>query len=180
MKYNYLFVIILFFGCTLTNQQKGENGIKDYLNKKMNDPKSYELIEFGEIEDDYTILSKDKNFINYKIKYDTFNDGKQKFEEDIRFKVLNELSSRDQDKSIGARSFSEYVNNLVGPTLAKMFFTKYPEKVWGISTDKLTSEWAPKRIEIREKITPFYTGQYAAVGKYGTGSIAGKYARRQV
>ena len=91
MKYNYLFGIILFFGCTLTNQQKGENGIKDYLNKKMNDPKSYELIEFGEIEDDYTILSKDKNFINYKIKYDTFNDGKQKFEEDIRFENINAL-----------------------------------------------------------------------------------------
>ena len=62
------------------------------------------------------------------------------------------------------------MKNQVGDTLYKMFFQKYPKKIWGIEPDKITAEWAPKRIEIR-KILPFYTGQYAAVGKYGTGKI---------
>ena len=52
-----------------------------------------------------------------------------------------------------------------------MFFKDYPEKVWGVSTLKMTSEWAPKRIKFRDKILPFFSGEYTAVGKYGTGSI---------
>ena len=35
----------------------------------------------------------------------------------------------------------------------------------------MTAEWAPKRIEIRQKKLPFYHGQFSAVGKFGTGSI---------
>ena len=35
----------------------------------------------------------------------------------------------------------------------------------------MTAEWAPKRIEIRQKNLPFYYGQFSAVGKYGTGAI---------
>jgi sialic acid synthase SpsE len=52
-----------------------------------------------------------------------------------------------------------------------MFFTKYPEKIWGINTKNLTPEWAPKRIELRKKIKPFYYKQWNAVAKLGTGSI---------
>jgi sialic acid synthase SpsE/protoporphyrinogen oxidase len=105
--------------------------------------------------------------VDYPLSWESINN----FQTGLKEQILEELHSRDQDKSIGASSFSEYVNNLVGPTLAKMFFTKYPEKLWGIPTTEITSEWAPKRIEIREKITPFYIGQYAAVGKYGTGCL---------
>ncbi len=60
---------------------------------------------------------------------------------------------------------------MIGPTLRKLFFEKYPEKVWGIPTSKMTADWAPKRIEFREKRTPFYFKEWAAVGKYGTGSV---------
>ena len=35
----------------------------------------------------------------------------------------------------------------------------------------MTPDWAPKRIEFRNKITPFYDKQWNAVGKYGTGCI---------
>ena len=35
----------------------------------------------------------------------------------------------------------------------------------------MTAEWAPKRIEIRQKSLPFYYGQFSAVGKNGTGAI---------
>ena len=55
--------------------------------------------------------------------------------------------------------------------MEEAFFRYYPEKVWGITTDKMLPDWAPKRIEFRNKVTPFYHNQWNAVGKYGTGSI---------
>jgi sialic acid synthase SpsE/protoporphyrinogen oxidase len=128
---------------------------------------------FGDIliEGDYwsknTIDGDVSRLVDYPLSWESINN----FESGLKEQILEELRSKDQDKSIGASSFYEYVNNLVGPTLAKMFFTKYPEKLWGIPTTEITSEWAPKRIEIREKISPFYIGQYAAVGKYGTGCL---------
>ena len=56
-----------------------------------------------------------------------------------------------------------------GLTLSKMFFEKYPKKVWGIDTDKMLADWAPQRIKLREKNQPFYTKSFVAVGKKGTG-----------
>jgi len=114
------------------------------------------------------------NLIDYPLSWEAINN----FEKSIQNKIKEELSTRDQSKSIGAKNFNEYVENLVGPTITKMFFTKYPKKVWGESTSNLTADWAPKRIEIREKITPFYFGQYAAVGKYGTGSVYNNIAEK--
>jgi sialic acid synthase SpsE/protoporphyrinogen oxidase len=124
------------------------------------------LIE-GDFWSKNTIDGDVSQLVDYPLSWESINN----FESGLKEQILEELRSKDQDKSIGASSFYEYVNNLVGPTLAKMFFTKYPEKLWGIPTTEITSEWAPKRIEIREKISPFYTGQYAAVGKYGTGCL---------
>jgi N,N'-diacetyllegionaminate synthase len=114
------------------------------------------------------------NLIDYPLSWEAINN----FEKNLQNKIKEELALRDQSKSIGAKNFNEYVENLVGPTITKMFFTKYPKKVWGESTTNLTADWAPKRIEIREKITPFYFGQYAAVGKYGTGCIYNSIAEK--
>ena len=86
-------------------------------------------------------------------------------------KILKELNYLKKNKISKAKNFDEQVKAQVGPTLAKMFFKNYPEKIWGISTEKMTAEWAPKRIEFRNKTLPFYRGQKAAVGKYGTGSV---------
>ena len=35
----------------------------------------------------------------------------------------------------------------------------------------MTPNWAPKRLELRKKITPIYYKQFCAVGKFGTGSL---------
>lgn len=110
------------------------------------------------------------NLVNYPISWEQIHE----FKDEKRKKILKELVDCDQDKSVGANNFDDYVCGLVGKTLAEMFFTKYPKKVWGISTKDLTADWAPKKIEIRQNKTPFYHGQYAAVGKYGTGSIYDK------
>jgi sialic acid synthase SpsE/protoporphyrinogen oxidase len=129
--------------------------------------------QFGDVLVEGSFWSKNvangdlNNLVDYPLSWESINN----FEEPLRSQVLTELSKCDQSKSIGATNFDEYVTNLIGPTLTKLFFTKYPKKVWGQETKDLTADWAPKRIEIRQKITPFYTGQYAAVGKYGTGSV---------
>ena len=94
-----------------------------------------------------------------------------KYPNNLKKKILNELKQSDFEKKAVARSYSEYIENQVGPTLTKLFFKTYPEKIWGISTDKMTPDWAPKRIEFRNKVTPFYHQQWNAVGKYGTGCI---------
>jgi N,N'-diacetyllegionaminate synthase len=126
-----------------------------------------DLLVEGEFWSKNTIDGDVNRLVDYPLSWESIHN----FDDGLRSKILNELSFCDQNRSIGAKTFSEYVENLVGPTLADMFFTKYPEKVWGISTKELTADWAPKRIEIRQSITPFYSGQFAAVGKYGTGCI---------
>ena len=90
---------------------------------------------------------------------------------ELKKKIKKELKEVDPKKKLKSSSYFDYVKHEVGPTLASMFFTKYPEKIWGINSKILTPEWAPKRIELRKKITPFYYKQWNAVAKYGTGSI---------
>jgi sialic acid synthase SpsE/protoporphyrinogen oxidase len=96
-------------------------------------------------------------------------EGFKSFNKTDKQKILKEIKSLK--KGSLSTNFDEHVKSQVGPTLAKMFFKNYPEKIWGISTKEMTAEWAPKRISFRKKIEPFYANEYAAVGKYGTGSV---------
>ena len=50
----------------------------------------------------------------------------------------------------------DYMKSRVGQLIEKEYFRNYPHKLWGISTDKMRADWAPKRIEIRDKILPFF------------------------
>lgn len=92
-----------------------------------------------------------------------------RYPKELKEKVLKELQALSSEKKALAVNYTEYIEAQVGPTLRRMFFQKYPEKIWGISTDKMATEWAPKRIEFRQKVTPFYYNQWNAAGKYGTG-----------
>lgn len=85
--------------------------------------------------------------------------------------ILSELNNVNQDDLLNAKNYYEYIQALAGKTLQEMFFIRYPEKLWGMTTDKLDANWAPKRIQIREKATPFYWGQWSAVGNNGSGTI---------
>jgi len=44
-------------------------------------------------------------------------------------------------------TFAEWVTNRFGQRLFDMFFKSYTEKVWGISTDELSADWAAQRIK---------------------------------
>ncbi len=94
-----------------------------------------------------------------------------RYPSDLKKRILNEVALLDSEKRANANNYTEYMEAQVGPTLRRMFFQTYPEKIWGISTDEMTPDWAPKRIEFRRKVTPFYHNQWNAVGKYGAGCI---------
>ena len=94
-----------------------------------------------------------------------------RYPSDLKRTILDEIASLDSEKKAKARNYTEYMDAQVGPTLRRMFFQTYPSKIWGISTDEMTTDWAPKRIEFRRKVTPFYHNQWNAVGKIGTGCI---------
>ena len=107
-------------------------------------------------------------FYDYPFSKEALNN----FEPKIKKKIKNELSKcKNLEKRFKAKNYKEYIDSFVGPTLRKMFFEKYPKKIWGVDTSKMTPDWAPNRIKFRDKILPFYHEEYVAVGKYGTGSI---------
>jgi sialic acid synthase SpsE/protoporphyrinogen oxidase len=110
---------------------------------------------------------KNGKFFDYPISKE-FVDNLPK---NIRNKIYMELENCNQVDLVNAKNFYEYIQALAGETLQKMFFINYPEKLWGIPTTELDVNWAPKRIQIREKATPFYWGQWSAVGNEGSGTI---------
>ena len=114
---------------------------------------------------------KGKNFDEF-YDYPLSIEGLNQFDKDRKSKIKKELKKcNENDQRYKAKNYREYIDSFIGPTLRKMFFEKYPEKIWGINTKFMTPDWAPNRIKFRNKILPFYHEQYVAVGKYGTGAI---------
>lgn len=124
---------------------------------------------FGELLVSGTYYSK--NIINneydkpyhYPISIESIN----LLENNLKKKIKKELKKKRKI----SKNFKEHIVNQVGETLQKMFFNEYPEKVWGVSVEKMTSDWAPKRIKFTNKISPFFVNEYTAVGKFGTGAV---------
>jgi sialic acid synthase SpsE/protoporphyrinogen oxidase len=113
---------------------------------------------------------KGKNFdefYDYPLSVESLN----KYKKELKKTIKGELKKINPEQRNKAKSYKEYIDSFIGPTLREMFFEKYPKKIWGIGTDKMTPDWAPNRIKFRKKILPFYTEEFCAVGKYGTGSI---------
>ena len=63
------------------------------------------------------------------------------------------------------------MRGLVGLELEEAFFRYYPEIVWGITTDNMLPDWAPKRIRVCEEREPFYKGELAGIAEKGTGEL---------
>ena len=129
--------------------------------------------EFGDlfIKDDFWCKNVKGDKLNEYWDYPLSWESISRYPKHLKEKILAELKNRRHEDKARARNYTEYMKAEVGPTLQEMFFKKYPEKIWGISTDEMTPDWAPKRIEFRQKVTPFYHNQWNAVGKYGTGCI---------
>jgi N,N'-diacetyllegionaminate synthase len=117
--------------------------------------------------DHFSMNYKDGKFYEYPISKDFINDLPQ----EIRDKIYIEISNANSEKIKSALNFHDYIEAIAGPTLREIFFTKYPEKLWGMDTKLLDANWAPKRVQIRDERGPFYQGQWSAVGNEGTYTI---------
>jgi sialic acid synthase SpsE/protoporphyrinogen oxidase len=89
----------------------------------------------------------------------------------LKKKIFQELKIAKKEKKKSATNFKQHVINQVGPTLQKMFYEDYPEKVWGMKTSDMTAEWAPKRIIFTKDSIPFFNKEITGVGKFGTGHL---------
>jgi sialic acid synthase SpsE/protoporphyrinogen oxidase len=89
----------------------------------------------------------------------------------LKKKIIKEITELDLSVKSNAKTYREYIDSIAGTTLRKMFFEKYPEKLWGIPVSEMTADWAPKRVNIYEKRTPFFNNQWTAVGKNGAGAL---------
>ncbi len=120
---------------------------------------------------------KGKNFDQY-FDYPLSFDSLKAFPGKLREKILKEIAGVDETRRALARNYRQYVLELVGPTLMKLFFIKYPEKLWGVSVEEMTANWAPKRVNFGRTKGHFHAGQWSAVGKYGSGAILSRMAEK--
>jgi protoporphyrinogen oxidase len=57
-----------------------------------------------------------------------------------------------------ARTFHEWVRNQFGERLFQIFFKTYTEKVWGMSCDEISADWAAQRIKGLDLTTAVING----------------------
>ena len=75
-----------------------------------------------------------------------------------------------------ARTFHEWVRNRFGERLFQIFFKTYTEKVWGMSCDEISADWAAQRIKGLDLITAVTNGLKRSLrigGKSKTGEKPG-------
>ena len=134
------------------------------------DIRDYWLKEFNGLfheRDHWAKNLKDGKYYDYPISREFINSLPKEMSE----KIQHDLDNTKPEQIARATNYYEYTKALAGETLQKLFFTQYPEKLWGISTKELDANWAPKRVQITEDRRAFYQGQWAAVGIEGSGSI---------
>ena len=134
------------------------------------DIQNYLLTEFEGLfheRDHWAKNFKNGKFYDYPISREFINS----LPVETKDKINNELAKVDPDELSKANNYYAYTKALAGETLQELFFTKYPQKLWGISTKDLDANWAPKRVQITEERRAFYQDQWSAVGNEGSGSI---------
>ena len=134
------------------------------------DIKNYLLKEFEGLfheRDHWAKNFKNGKFYDYPISREFINS----LPKETSNKINNELAMVNPDDISKANNYYEYTKALAGDTLQELFFTKYPEKLWGIPTKELDANWAPKRVQITEERRAFYQDQWSAVGNEGSGTI---------
>ena len=84
------------------------------------------------------------------------------------FETLRILASYVHAKLAPIRpetTFAQWVTNRFGRRLFEMFFKSYTEKVWGISCDEISADWAAQRIKglsLREAVLNAFKGKRAS------------------
>jgi len=65
----------------------------------------------------------------------------------IKSRILQEM--KDRPDELDMTNFETCVRTLVGDTLYRLFIKNYTEKFWKVPASTLSSEWAPKRMDVR-------------------------------
>ena len=121
-----------------------------------------------QIGDYFAAIIKNKNFNEYHpypISKEGINLISKIDTSKIKFGAIN-----DNDQAIST-NFRDMMVAKLGPEIEKEYFRDYPEKLWGLPTNIMRADWAPKRIKILEKINTFFHGQFVATSKKGAGQI---------
>jgi len=80
---------------------------------------------------------------------------------------LNELPSKPNEKN-----FATYAISIMGRTLFELFISGYTEKQWGLPAEELSSEFAPKRIDLRtDDNTALFSDKWEYFHPNGSGEI---------
>lgn len=104
--------------------------------------------------------------------YPLTKDAVSRLPQKIQNAVKNDSEKLNPEAARTARNYREYIEAIAGPTLQQIFYEEYPKKLWGINTEKLSANWAPQRIEIRDDRRPFHGAQWCGVALGGCGRIA--------
>jgi N,N'-diacetyllegionaminate synthase len=111
-----------------------------------------------------------KNYVDGKFfEYPLSEETLRQFPVELYDRIMAEMTETNQKQLNLAGNYRDYMIALAGPTLQKIFYEEYPEKLWGIPTTELSPNWAPQRIEIRKEKKPFHADQWSAVAKNGCG-----------
>jgi protoporphyrinogen oxidase len=70
------------------------------------------------------------------------------------------------------RTFHEWVGNQFGERLFRIFFKTYTEKVWGMSCDEISADWAAQRIKGLDLWTAVMGGLRRSLGQRGNTAAA--------
>ena len=119
-----------------------------------------------QIGDYYCAVVKDKQFDHFHSYPVSIEGIKESTKINVRNLKATNISSTEQAK---AKNFREMMIAKVGPEIEEMFFRKYPHKLWGMPTNIIRSDWAPKRITIRDNIDTFFKGLFVANCRKGAG-----------
>jgi len=80
--------------------------------------------------------------------------------------IIEELKNRPS--KINQLNFETACISIFGKTLYNYFIKNYTSKMWGIEPIKLTAEWAPKRLELREEEDDrLFKDQWQGLPKHG-------------
>ncbi len=63
------------------------------------------------------------------------------------------------------RSVEDWVVNRFGRELFEIFFKSYTEKVWGVSTSRITAEWAAQRIKDLSLVRAVTSALFGKLGR---------------
>jgi len=83
-----------------------------------------------------------KNYINGQyFEYPLSEETLKQLSPELYDQIMSEMTVTNPSQIKEASNYRDYMIALAGPTLQKLFYEEYPEKLWGIPTSQLSANW---------------------------------------